>query len=354
MIFYRLFLHRHIIYNHRNKVKKYSQMTETKLKTALITGATGFLGTHLCNLLHKQGWQVFALCRNPHKATGLNTDIQLIKGDILSPEDFSQQVPEKLDAVFHTAASTNTWYKNNPLQTTTNIDGTKNILKLAKKKKAGRYIHISSVVVFGIHKTLNNITENMPKPGENSWINYVKTKTRSEKIVLSETDIDAVIINPTHIIGPGDRHNWARLIKMVADQKLPSIPNGAGSFVDVRDVAAGILNAFHQGKSGENYLLGGTDLNFKQFVYKIADKLNVAPTQIQLPNILLKILAHVKNGISRISGKEPDITPESVALISDLYRCDAQKARREIGYRTRGIDETLTDTLDFLKENKLI
>lgn len=329
-------------------------MTETKPKTAFVTGATGFLGTHLCNQLHQQGWQVYALCRNPQNATGLNQEIQRVKGDILSPVDFSAEVPDDLDAIFHTAASTNTWFKNNPMQTTTNIEGTKNIIKMAMEKKAVRYIHVSSVVVFGIHKHLSNITEDMPKPGENSWINYVRTKTRSEKIVLSQKDIDSVIINPTHIIGPGDTHNWARLIKMVAEQKLPSIPNGAGSFVDVRDVADGIINAFHHGKTGENYLLGGTDLNFKQFVYKVADMLDVPATKVQLPNFMLKALAQVKNTISRITGKEPDITPESVALISDLYGCDAQKARAEISYQTRSIDETLTDTLDFLKKENLI
>ena len=329
-------------------------MTAIISKTAFVTGATGFLGTHLSNQLQEQGWQVFALCRNPQKATELNKEITLIKGDILDVDSFSNNLPEHLTAVFHTAASTNTWFKNNDMQTKTNIEGTKNILKLAQEKSVEKYIHISSVVVFGIHKTLTNITENLSKSGADSWINYVKTKTAAENYVLSQNKIDSVIINPTHIIGPGDTQNWARLIQMIAKNKLPSIPNGAGSFVDVRDVAAGIIQSFHHGKPGENYLLGGTDMNFKQFVHTVADKLEVKPTKVQLPNFLLKTLAHVKNNISRITNKEPDITPESVALISDLYGCDARKARKELHYQTRSIDETLTDTLDFLTKEKLI
>ena len=321
---------------------------------ALVTGATGFLGMHLCAQLKQLGWQVYALCRSVEKAKELTNGIQIVIGDILSPDAFSEKIPEDLDAIFHTAASTNTWHRNNVMQTTTNIDGTQNMLDLAIEKNVARFIHVSSVVVFGIHSQLKNITEDMPKSGENSFINYVRTKTTAEKIVLDNKSLDTVVINPTHIVGPGDRHNWARLIKMIAENKLPSIPNGAGSFVDVRDVAAGIIAAFHHGKNSENYLLGGTDMDFKQFVHTVADKLKVKPTKMQLPNFLLKTLAHIKNTISRLTKKEPDITPESVAIISDLYACDAAKAREQLGYKTRDFSSTLEETILFLKNNGII
>ena len=321
---------------------------------ALVTGATGFLGQHICQQLLKQGWHVFALCRSTDKAKALDENIQVIIGDVLSPEKFNTHIPQDLDVVFHVAASTNTWYKNNTLQTSTNLEGTQNIIDIAIQNEVKRFIHVSSVVVYGIHSTLKNITEDMPKAGKNSWINYVNTKTATEELVLNNKNLDAVIINPTHIIGPGDRHNWARLIKMIAQQKLPSIPNGAGSFVDVRDVAKGTIAAFHHGRSGENYLLGGTDMNFKQFVNAVADALNVKATRTQLPNSLLMLLARIKNLISRITNKEPDITPESVTLISDLYGCDSAKAKIQLDYQNRGFHQTLTDTLNFLKTNKLI
>ena len=321
---------------------------------ALVTGATGFLGQHLCQQLQQQGWQVLALCRSLEKAQGLASGVEIIVGDILAPDKFVAKLPVALDAIFHTAASTNTWFKNNDLQTRTNLVGTKNMLAIADRLQVKRYIHVSSVVVFGIHTTLQNIHEQMPKSGADSSINYVKTKTACEKNVLAAANIDAVIINPTHIIGPGDRHNWARLIKMIAEQKLPSIPNGAGSFVDVRDVAAGIIAAFHAGRTGQNYLLGGTDLNFKQFVHKVAAKLGVQATAVQLPTVVLRVLARVKNLISRFSNKEPDITPESVALISDLYACDSAKARAQLNYCNRDFDVTLNDTIAFLKAEKLL
>jgi len=322
--------------------------------TALVTGATGFLGTHLCDQLISQGWQVYALCRSLEKSNSLSGTSHVIIGDVLDTEAFQDKLPEKVDAIFHTAASTNTWFKNNDMQTNTNINGTQNMLELAIHLRVRKYIHISSVVVFGVHKELKNIVESMPKEGKDSFINYVKTKTASEEIVLSTKKLDSVIINPTHIIGPGDKNNWARLIKMIAAKKLPSIPNGAGSFVDVRDVATGIIQAYHHGKAGNNYLLGGTDMNFKEFITKAASALDVKPTNVQLPNFLLMSLAHMKNLISRITNKEPDITPESVTIISDLYACDSAKARKELDYQTRDFEVTLCDTLEFLKDEKVI
>lgn len=329
-------------------------MSNNKPLTALVTGATGFLGKHLIQQLLQQGWEVYALCRGTQKAQALDNGITIINGNILDTGKFDKQLPNNLDAIFHTAASTNTWFKNNGLQTKTNLDGTQNMVNLAIKLKVKRFIHTSSVVVFGIHNEIKNIVETMPKAGADCFINYVQTKTASEKIVLETSNLDCVIINPTHIIGPGDKHNWARLIKMVAGKKLPSIPNGAGSFVDVRDVAAGIIMAYHKGKNGENYLLGGTDLNFKQFVHKVAGKLKVKPTKVQLPNALLMVLATITNLISRITNKEPDITPESVTLISDLYACDSAKARAELNYQTRDFDTTLNDTIMFLKDEQII
>jgi nucleoside-diphosphate-sugar epimerase len=355
VVFFTLRFHAGIIYNIHDKVKKKITMVETnKKQRAFVTGSTGFLGQHLCQQLLEQGWKVYALCRNPKGINLSHSNLTVIEGDILKVDAFENQLPHKLDAVFHTAASTNTWFKNNAMQTKTNLIGTQNMLDLAVQKQIVRFIHISSVVVYGIHKQLKNIREDMPKAGIDSWINYVNTKATSENLVLATKGIDAVIINPTHIIGPGDKNNWARLIKMIAHNKLPSIPNGAGSFVDVRDVAAGTIGAFHLGRNGENYLLGGTDLNFKQFVNKVADVLEVKATKTQLPNTVLMALARLKNLISRITNNEPDITPESVTLISDVYACDSAKAREELNYTNRDFELTLSETIKYLQKEEII
>ncbi len=329
-------------------------MTATKQLSALVTGANGFLGKHLCELLVKNDWQVYALCRSQAKALEINLPVKIIIGDINQTADFQAQLPENLDALFNTAASTNTWFKNNALQMKTNIEGSKNLVQLAKEKNIRRFIHTSSVVAYGLHNEMINITEDMPKAGINSWINYVKTKAISEQIILDAENVDSVVLNPTHIIGPGDKYNWARLIQMIAKQKLPSIPNGAGSFVDVRDVAFGLLAAYHHGKPKHNYLLGGHDMSFKQFVHEIANQLQLKVTKTQLPTTVLMLLARIKNLVSRFTNKEPDITPESVALISDLYRCDSAHAKKELNYKITNFTTTIKDTLNDLKQEGII
>ena len=328
--------------------------TNTNSQKAFVTGATGFLGRHLCHQLQQQGWQVYALCRSLSKAQDFDAGIHIVIGDILAPAKFKNELPDNIDALFHTAASTNTWHRNNAIQTQTNLVGTKNMVELAVQYKVKRFIHISSVVVYGIHSELKNIVESMEKGGKDSVINYVKTKVASEEIVLNTDGLDAVIINPTHIIGPGDKHNWARLFIMIATKALPSIPNGAGSFSDVRDVSNGIIAAYTDGRGGHNYLLGGTNMDFKQFVHAVADQMNVKPTKVQLPTFLLKLLGHVKNGLSYITRTEPDITPESIDLISDRYACDSKKAKSELGYKNRNFNKTLKETIAYLKDSHLI
>lgn len=318
-------------------------------KHAIVTGATGFLGQHLVSLLVEQGWHVTALCRDHFKAAHLPEGVQVVQGDITDAASLAR-LPAGADAVFHTAASTNTWHRRNAEQEKINLQGTVNVLKMAREKGAGRFIHTSSVVVYGTN--VHEVHEDLPKEGDQSWINYVRTKTLAEKHVLAETatgSMQAVVLNPTHIIGPGDTRNWARLIKMLAGRKLPAIPPGAGSFADVRSVAAAHIAAFEHGRAGHNYLLGGDNLDFAQFIQLAAEKLAVKPPRLALSEKSLMRIARLKDWLSRFSGKEPDMTPESVALISHRYRAISSKARDELGYSSLPVSESLDDCIAYLR-----
>ncbi len=329
-------------------------MSRLKQPIAVVTGANGFLGKHLCHLLLKNKWHVYAMCRSVEKFNTLKLAAKPIIADINDVPAMQKGFPDVVDALFHTAASTNTWFKNNKQQNKTNLGGMQNMINLAKQKQVKRFIHTSSVVAFGMHQDNENISEDMEKYGKNSWVNYVRTKAISELYLLDDKDIDAVVLNPTHIIGPGDRNNWVRLIQMIAQNKLPSIPQGSGSFVDVRDVANGLLKAYEQGRKGQNYLLGGHNMSFKTFIDEVAQQLNVQLRAKQLPTALLKMVARSKNLLSRFTHKEPDLTPESVALISDQYSCDSAKAKAELHYRISDFKTTIRDTLCDLHDAKLI
>lgn len=323
-------------------------------KHAIVTGATGFLGHHLVNQLVEQGWQVTALCRDHFKAAHLPRSVHVVLGDITDAGSL-EKLPVGADAVFHTAASTNTWQQRNAEQEKINVEGTRNVLNMAEAKKVRRFIHTSSVVVYGTEA--HAIHEGLSKTGDRSWINYVRTKTLAEFEVLqrvAESGLDAVILNPTHIIGPGDTRNWARMIQMLARRKLPAIPPGAGSFADVRSVAAAHIAAFESGSTGENYLLGGENLSFRDFVLLAADKLQVRPPRFELSEKALIRLAKAKDWLSRFTHREPDLTPESVALISHRYRCVSDKAAKTLDYVSLPVTESLDDCIAYLRLLELI
>ncbi|TDR23467.1 NAD-dependent epimerase/dehydratase family protein [Marinicella litoralis] len=312
-------------------------------KTAFVTGSTGFLGRHLCHQLVQADWQVTAMCRSiPENAL---KGVNYVQADLLDMRSLMAALPKHVDCLFHTAADTNTWNKNNTRQSQTNIHGTQNLLDAAKEKGLQKWLHVSSITTFGVdHHGMIELTEQAPMEGLNSWVNYVKTKSQAEQMVIQQaTDLPAVVVNPTHIIGVDDQHNWIRLFKMLISDTLPTIPIGAGSFADVKDVARGCILAAEKGLVGEKYILGGSNLSFEQFIDQVADGFGITVSKRRKPQALIKVAAKIQSAIGYLSGNPPDLTPEALQIISDQYSCSSQKAKDELGYTIRPFDETLQD-----------
>ena len=263
---------------------------------------------------------------------------------------------EHTDVLFHVAADTNNWHKNNARQTSTNIQGTQNIIDAAVSKQVGTLLNVSSIVTYGVdHHGLVNTEESDPLSGVDSWINYVKTKSQAELLVKNApAQLRAVITNPTHIIGPADRQNWIRLFKLIINDKLPTIPQGAGSFADVRDVANGLILAAEKGKDRENYILGGNNLSFPDFIKQVCNSFGCQITAKVLPHWLIKAVAYMKSRLSPAGGNVPDITPESLQLISHQFAVSSHKAKTELGYSITPLDRSLDDIKTDLKARKTL
>jgi len=323
-------------------------------KSAFVTGSTGFLGRHLCRQLLQAGWQVTAMCRSiPDNALdGAN----YVEADLLDRDSLMEAMPQAVDVVFHTAADTNTWRRNNPRQTQTNTLGTLNLIQAAVQQQAKKWLHVSSIVTYGVdHPGMADLDEHTAQHGLDSWVNYVKTKSLAETLVKDHAEkLQAVVVNPTHIIGPDDQHNWVRLFKMMANDSLPTIPPGAGSFVDVRDVAQGCILAAENGRVGENYILGGHNLSFTEFIEQAADAFGLDITKRHKPQALIKLVAKIKSAAGYLTGKEPDLTPESLQIISHQYRTNCQKAQTELGYSNRPLATSLADIQADLKQRGIL
>jgi len=321
---------------------------------AFVTGSTGFLGKHLCQQLIQANWQVTAMCRSIPENPILG--VNYVLADLLDNDALKAVMPEQLNAVFHTAADTNTWSKNNVRQTHTNVMGTMNLLQCAIEKQAYKFIQVSSTTTFGVdHHDMVKLDENTPQEGEHSWVNYVKTKSIAEQLVKDHAkQIDVTMVNPTHIIGPDDQHNWIRLFKMMINDELPTIPVGAGSFVDVRDVARGCILAAQKGQTGENYILGGHNLSFEAFIDEVAAAFDLTVTKRRKPQALVKLVAKFKSMLAYVGNQPPDLTPESLQLISHQFKTDSLKAQNELGYQITPLAETLKDIKVNLKERGIL
>ncbi len=324
-------------------------------KRAFVTGATGFLGINLVQELLAQNWQVTAIKRSRSQTKYLDPlNINLVTGDVENVDSLRAAVPHQVDAVFHVAASTNLWSKYNQRQYKTNVEGTRNIIKVALEKEAGRFIHTSSIAAYGIHQ--DQVREDTLSNALDSGINYHVTKYLSENDVKQAVsgELDAVVLNPAHIVGPYDTHNWVQIFKNVYRQSMPGIPPTLGCFTYAPEVAKVHIKAYEKGVKGENYLLGGVEasmLEFVNFIERFLDKpismKTTAPWILQLATKLYQLGA-------LFTGKEPLLTPEKTKLLTHNVRCDDSKARQQLDFQAVPLETIVEKTCHWLKQENLL
>jgi dihydroflavonol-4-reductase len=323
------------------------------MRRAFVTGATGFVGRNLVEKLVATNWDVTALVRDLQPAAiVLPRSVRTVIGSVTDRESVIAGMPSEVDAVFHIAGDTNLWSANNAAQTRVNVDGSRNVVEAALAKRARKLVATSSTAAFGFHD--GRINEETPSSALTSNINYFRTKWLGEEAVRKgvREGLDATIINPGHIIGPYDTRNWSRMIAMVEQGKLPGVPPGGGSFCHVRSVVGSHIAAVDRGRAGHNYLLGGTDATFLEMVTIIGRLTGKKTPKRPVPAFALKALGRVNEWISFVTRREPDITPESAALVTKRVYCDCSKAERELGFTRVGLEEMLADCYAWMKSKR--
>jgi dihydroflavonol-4-reductase len=319
------------------------------MKSAFVTGATGFVGLNLVEELLRQGWQVTALHRAKSDLTELGRfPVTLMPGDITDAASLRAAMPEGMDVVFHVAGNTNLWSRRNPQQTRENVEGTRNVVEAALKRGAEKLVLTSSIAAYG--RQSGELTEATKSNAGKSWINYQRTKWLAEEEARKgiRAGLPATIVNPGAIIGRYDTGGWARLFHLVAEDRLPGALPGEVSAAHVAEVAKAHIAAAERGKIGENYILAGTRTSFAEILAIIAGFLGKPPPKRILKPGLLRIIARMQIIRAAITDKPPQLTPESVALSTRKIDCPSLKAQQELGLQIVPIRVMLQDCYDWL------
>jgi nucleoside-diphosphate-sugar epimerase len=317
------------------------------MPTVLLTGGAGFVGGHLARELVATGAGVRALLRRPEADAALAAaGAEPVRGE-LGDADSLRRAVAGVDAVFHAAADTNTWTPRNAAQTRTNVDGTAALLAAARAAGVACFVHTSSVSAYS-HLAHGTLREDTPQRGADSWINYERNKFAAEQLVRG-AGLPFLVFQPSHVLGPGDTHNWSRLVRLVDTGKLPGIPPGAGAFADVREVARAQVRGWQLGLRGESFLLGGQQASFLELVTRIGAQLGRPVPRRATPAFALKAYARVLDLASRLTGRMPDITPEGAAFTCHHLAVDSSKAIAQLGYRETALDALLADTIAWMR-----
>ncbi len=323
-------------------------------KTAFVTGATGFLGLNLVQQLVEDGWHVTALHRASSNLAYLRRfPVTLAVGTVEDPASLQAAMPASVDAVFHVAGDVSFWRGHNRRQERTNVYGTFCVLDAAIIARAKKFVHTSSIAAYGLPH--GPFDETAPLAGLGSWIGYLNSKARAEQKVQEalKWGLDAVILNPANIVGPYDTAHWGQLFALIAEDKLPGIPPGRAPFCHVRAVARAHIAAVTQGRTGENYILGGPLATYAEAFAVVGDLLGHPVNAKPLPAFALKLAACLSELKALPTRTEPDLTREMAALLSADIRATSGKAARELGYKSPPLETMFRDCHDWLRAERL-
>ncbi|MCA9074968.1 MAG: NAD-dependent epimerase/dehydratase family protein [Planctomycetaceae bacterium] len=323
------------------------------MRSAFVTGATGFVGLNLVRQLKADGWEVTALHRESSDLTLLKQfEPKLAVGDVVDAESVLRSMPEVVDAVFHVAASTNMWAVNNDEQTRINVEGARNVVRAAIERKAKKLVHTSTVSAYA--PADGDVLQGQPSDrAKRHWINYYRTKWLAEQEVRKgiEQGLDATFINPGNIMGPYDTHSWARAFRLVKDGKLPGVFPGSGPWTHVDNVVAAHIAAVDSGKTGENYLIGDETASYADAIHLIADLTGGSAPTKPVPAPLLQAYARLLHWKSLVTRTEPDVTPEIVHLCITNFSCDCTPAKTDLGYKEVPLRQMVQDSYNWLTAN---
>jgi dihydroflavonol-4-reductase len=325
---------------------------------AFITGATGFVGSHVARALADQGADLRLLVRsnsNLKNIQGLKAD--LFTGDLRDPASLEKGIAG-CDAIFHVAADYRLWVRDPDEMYRANVEGTRAILAAARKNKVRRVVYTSSVATMGF--TQDSLAdENSPVSLADMIGPYKRSKFMAEQVAIkaARAGQDVVIVNPTTPVGERDIKPTptGRIVVDFLKKKFPAYVDTGLNLVDVKECAQGHIAALEKGRPGERYILGGENLTLKQILDKLAAITGLPSPTIRVPYIVALATGVVDELVTgRILGREPRATIDAVRMGRKKMFVTSTKAARELGWKVVSVDDALGRSADWFRDNGYI
>ncbi|MGD0963500.1 MAG: hopanoid-associated sugar epimerase [Candidatus Acidiferrales bacterium] len=316
--------------------------------TTLVTGATGFVGSHVARQLVGAGHAVRVLFRPGSSLQALaDVSAERVEGDLRDRSSLDRAM-KGVQQVFHVAADYRLWSKNPSEMYESNVEGTRRLLEVAARQGVERIVYTSTVATIAVPDHAN--PKALPNEETHATLgqmigHYKRSKflAELEATKAAAAGLPVVIVNPTTPVGPGD---WkptptGRIIVDFLNGKMPAYVDTGLNVVDVEDVAAGHLLAAERGRIGERYILGGRNMTLKQILDALSVITGRPAPRVRLPHAVALAAGYADQWFSRLVGREPQIPVEGVKMSRHRMFVASDKAQKELGYRSGPVEVAL-------------
>jgi len=323
---------------------------------AFVTGATGFVGSHVARVLADQGADLRLLVRassDLRNIEGLRAE--RVVGDLRDPASIENAM-RGCEVVFHVAADYRLWVRDPDSMYRANVDGTRAILEAGRKNRVRRVVYTSSVATMGFTGNGHPADESSPVSLDRMIGPYKRSKFMAEQVAVEagRSGMDVVVVNPTTPVGERDIKPTptGRIVVDFLKKKFPAYVDTGLNLVDVTECARGHVKALEKGRCGERYILGGENLTLKEILDKLAMITGLPSPKVKVPYVLALATGVVDEVVTgRMLGREPRATIDAVRMGRKKMFVTSAKAERELGWRMLAVDDALRRAVHWFREN---
>src|ERR1700678_3122379 len=317
-----------------------------------LTGATGFVGSHVARAYTAEGADLRLLTRATSKLDaieGIAADV--IVGDLRQPESLRAAL-RGCDALVHVAADYRLWVRDPEEMYAANVDGTRELLRIAREEGVAKVVYTSSVATMGFKADGTIVDEMTPVSLAEMIGHYKRSKflAEQEAIAAARAGQHVMILNPTTPIGPGDAKPTptGRIIVDFLNKKFPAYVDTGLNLVDVTEVARMHVVALDRGTPGERYILGGENLTLKQILDRMSAITGLRSPTMKVPHVVAMTFALFDETFTgKLRGKEPRATVEAVRMGKKMMFASSAKAERDLGFQIMPVYPALRAAIDW-------